>query len=118
MECAAVPVSLKSLNVLLPLIVRLAVLAPASLQKLLNVLPPPENVLAVDVEFVILIVEVSAFRVRFDTDAVFQTVPVPVNVHVPLPIEIVRVVESELLNVGLLKLKSLASKCPAVTVNP
>jgi len=75
-EWAAVPVSLNSVNVLVPVIVFVAVLAPRAHQILAKV-EPPAKVLPVLLESVIFIVELPGVSVRLVAVAVVQTVLVP-----------------------------------------
>lgn len=92
-EWATVPSSLKSAKVFEPAIVNVAEEAHAAFQKLLYVFPPPINDLAVELVFVILIVDVFALRVRLVAVVIFHTLPVPVKVIVPEPSVSVRVLE-------------------------
>lgn len=79
---------LKSLKVLLPNIF-IVPLSELFIQKLLKVIPPPENDLVPVVAAVIFIVEVPALNVRLVVIAVDHDVDcVPFNVHVPDPIVI------------------------------
>ena len=90
-EWAAVPSSLMSAKIVLPIIVLEAVLVPLENQRLLNVRESPENEIAVLEVSVILVVPASV-NVSPVVVAVFQTVPVPVRVQRPVPLAIVLVV--------------------------
>lgn len=75
---------MKMLKVLDPVKSTLPVPDPV-IVRLLNVAPPPANVLSVIEVSVIAIVEVSQLKVRF-VELSEKTVPVPNTVKVPVPI--------------------------------
>jgi hypothetical protein len=93
-----------------------AVDVPLENQRLLNVAPPPEKVIAVLLVSVILMVELEGVRVRPVVVAVVQTVPVAAKLQVPVPISIDLVLEFEELTAPASKDWLLASKVPLVIV--
>lgn len=113
-EWAALPLSLKSLKVLLPWITIDAVLDPLANQTLLNVRPAPVKVIVLLDESLSFTVEVSAFQVNPVVVDTWKLVPEnsPVTSRVPDPNNIDLVLEVLEEKYKQVKLKSFKSKVP------